>query len=199
MEQIPIAALEHAAYCERQWALIHINGFFASNDDTVRGDHVHERVDRTGGQRRGDLRTEWRLPVWSDRIGIYGYCDAVEFEADRVTPIEYKSGKRCERPAEVQVCAQAMCLEEMLEIEITEGIVYLVAPRTSVTVELNTGLRTEVVALAKRLRTIVNNTALPAPRNDSRCPGCSLSANCLPGLVADRRKVSGLHGATWQA
>lgn len=196
---IPIAALEHAAYCRRQWALIHVDRYFADNDDTVKGHIAHERVDEEGSTLRSAIRTERRLPVWSDELGLHGYCDVVEFDGDEVRPIEYKSGKRAVDAAKVQVAAQAMCLEEMLSVSIGAGAIYLVGSNKMVPVEIDGSLRQEVRSLADELRERLEERALPAPANDRRCDGCSLSQNCLPEIVSDRRKVGTLFATTWHA
>lgn len=197
-DALPIAALEHFAYCERQWALIHLDRFFEDDDNTMRGHHVHERVDLEGSVLRSGIRTEWRLPVWSDELGLFGYCDAVEFSDETVLPIEYKSGSRFGHPAEIQVCAQAMCLEEMLQTEVPLAVIYTAKTRRRTPVELTAQLREEVRSTIEIVRKRREAPTLPPPRNDERCSSCSLAGHCLPELVSDRRRTGGLRAGTWK-
>ncbi len=198
-ESIAIAALEHAAYCERQWGLIHLDRFWLDNDDTMRGHHTHERVDQATGARRGPVQTEWRLPVWSEQMGLHGYCDAVEFEdGGAITPVEYKSGKRFERPAEIQLCAQAMCLEEMFDTHILIGQIYLAGTHRLTPVNLDDTLRAEVRAVVDTVRRLERGRTLPSPRDDQRCSRCSFDEHCLPSIVASRRRVAALNASTWR-
>jgi CRISPR-associated exonuclease Cas4 len=195
VEPIPSSALEHFVYCRRQWALIHLEQGFDDNNDTVRGHHDHERVDDAGQATRGGLTVERRLPVWSSALGLYGYCDVVERRRDQVTPVEYKSGRTFSRPAEVQLAAQAICLEEMLDRDVPHGVIYSVGPNTRHAVAIDSDLRAEVastVAAIREQQIAGPRCPLPAPVADARCRRCSLNQRCLPSLVADPRRVAKL-------
>lgn len=193
-----LSEIEHWAYCPRQWAIIHLDQYFADNDATVRGSLAHERVDRAGSEQRGNLRTVWALPVRSDAHRLRGKCDRVDFRPDDVVPVEHKSGRRALHPAEVQLAAQAMCLEEMLHVHIRVGELYLVATNQTRTVPITRDMRMEVISIAEEVRSARHSLdAMPAPANDQRCPACSLNEACLPSIVGAPSRVSGLHGATW--
>ena len=179
---IPISALEHHAYCPRQAALIHVEGYFDVSVDTVRGDLAHQAVDRggTGSDRR--RRTVRSLPVWSDTLGLHGICDIVQFD-DRgaPTPVEHKSGGyRRGGPADLQVAAQAICLEEMFGVAVTTGVVFSGRDRRRHDVAIDATLATRVVDTTRELRRLFDSGGLPAPVHDRRCTRCSLRAGCLP-------------------
>jgi CRISPR-associated protein Cas4 len=118
-DPIPVSALQHWCYCPRQCALIHVEQVFADNLHTLRGQAVHQQVDQPGVETRAGVRVERALPVWSDRLGLIGKADIVEFEADGTPyPVEYKHGSRSKAPwiaacDDLQLAAQALCLEEM--------------------------------------------------------------------------------------
>jgi CRISPR-associated exonuclease Cas4 len=115
-EWVPISAVEHFSYCPRQMALIHLEGIFDENVYTLRGRALHERVDQAEDRMERGVRVVRALPIWSERLGLVGKADVVEFRDDRPIPVEYKSGKvRDHVHAKRQLCAQAMCLEEMLQ------------------------------------------------------------------------------------
>ena len=118
---VPISAIEHFVYCPRQCALIHCDGVWNDNAHTVRGTRAHRRVD-SGQHRRERGRQVLRaIPLWSEALGLSGRADAVEMERGAVRPVEYKSGVRHGAAADLQLCAQAMCLEEMLDVAIPHG------------------------------------------------------------------------------
>ncbi|HEY0636018.1 MAG TPA: Dna2/Cas4 domain-containing protein, partial [Pseudonocardiaceae bacterium] len=123
---VPISALEHLTYCARQAALIHVDDYFASTVDTIRGDLAHAAVDRLGvGQDRRGIKVWRSLPIWSGQLGVHGVCDVVEFTADGPRPVEHKSGRYVPGgPADVQVAAQVLCLREMFDVQIPSGIVF---------------------------------------------------------------------------
>lgn len=197
-ESIPVSAVEHTAYCPRQAALIHNDRYFESNADTVRGDIAHETVDSPGGVSRHGLRVEHRLPIWSTRYGLHGYCDTVEITDTTITPVEHKSGRTVHPAATIHVCAQALCLEEMFKTSIPVAVVYTTGTRQRHTIELETDLRTETIDIIEMTHRILASSRLPNARNDHACRGCSLNAGCLPRLVADNQRVGGLASATWR-
>ncbi|GGP72653.1 CRISPR-associated protein Cas4 [Saccharothrix coeruleofusca] len=179
---IPISALEHYAYCPRQAALIHLDGYFESNIDTVRGDLAHAAVDNTGtrNDRRG--RKIWHsLPVWSDTIGVHGVCDTVQFTDDGPTPVEHKSGRyHPGGPADLQVAAQVICLREMFQAPVPYGAVFSGRDRRRHDVLVDDAMVDKVDRTAQAVRALLEDGVLPPPVNDKRCHRCSLRPGCLP-------------------
>lgn len=179
---VPISALEHYAYCHRQAALIHTEAYFDASVDTVRGDLAHEAVDRGGlGSDRG-RRTVRSLPVWSDVLGLQGICDVVQFDGDGAPlPVEHKSGRhRPGGPADLQVAAQALCLQEMFDVAVPVGVVFTGRDRRRYDVAIDSTLAAQVVDATAALRRLLDEGALPPPVHDRRCRRCSLRSGCLP-------------------
>lgn len=185
---IPLSALQHWCYCPRQCALIHVEQVFADNLHTLRGQAVHKQVDQPGVQVRAGLRIERALPVWSDRLGLIGKADVVEFESDGTPfPVEYKHGSRnkaawiaaCD---DLQLAAQAMCLEEMTGKPVPAGALFYATSKRRREVKIDTGLRQRVEAAAAAVRTLLDAGVLPAPIFDKRCDKCSLRELCQPAV-----------------
>ncbi len=194
-DPVPLAALQHWCYCPRQCALIHVEQVFADNLHTLRGQAVHQQVDQPGVETRAGLRVERALPVWSDLLGLIGKADIVEFESDGTPyPVEYKHGSRnkaawiaaCD---DLQLAAQAMCLEEMTGKSVPMGALYYATSKRRREVRIDADLRQRVVAAAAAVRAMVDAAVLPAPTFDKRCDKCSLADICLP---AARPVVAGL-------
>lgn len=181
---VPISALEHLEYCPRQAALIHVDGYFASNIDTVRGDLAHAAVDMTGAGTDRRRTRVWRaLPVWHDRLGLYGVCDVVQFTETGPQPVEHKSGRY--RPgggADLQVAAQVLCLREMFDADVPTGLVFSGRDRRRHEVHVDGAMRDKVRAATEHMRTLYGARELPRPVNDRRCERCSLIDGCLPDL-----------------
>ena len=186
---IPISAIEHFVYCPRQCALIHCDGVWSDNVHTVRGTRAHRRVD--SGQRRVERgRQVLRgIPLWSESLGLSGRADAVEMDGDTVRPVEYKSGVRHGIAADLQLCAQALCLEEMLGVAVPSGSVWYGGPRRRVEVEFTGTLRDQVSAAIDAIREQLLTGELPEAANDERCNECQLLHHCLPGVTNSTRKV----------
>jgi CRISPR-associated exonuclease Cas4 len=183
-ERIMISALEHYSYCPRQCALIHIEQTFNENIYTLKGHLAHERVDQIMSRTEDDIRVERGLPLWSPRLGLVGRADVVEFHGDVPYPVEYKQGKRREWQYEaIQVCAQAICLEEMFGLPVPCGAIYYCSSRNRREVIFDEFLRSAVEKAAEGVRTMLQNTHLPPAVNDQRCDKCSLVESCLPGVV----------------
>ena len=186
---VPISAIEHFAYCPRQCALIHCDGVWSDNEHTVRGSRAHRRVD-SGAHRRERGRTVLRgIPLWSEALGLSGRADAVEVTGDEVCPVEYKAGVRHGDAADLQLCAQAMCLEEMLSVEVPQGYVWYGGPRRRAEVAFTAGLRDKVQAIISEIRVRLLTGELPEPVDDQRCEECQLLHHCLPGVSGASRKV----------
>ena len=186
-EPVPLSALNHYAYCPRRCGLIHIEGEFTDNIHTARGNAEHIRVDRNAYQtKQSGARVEYALPVWSDRLGLIGKCDVVEFWPDgTVYPVEYKHGARKKwLNDDLQLAGQALCLEAMLGRPVPHGAIYHASSRRRREVEITPALRTLVVATAEAIRAMLQSGRLPPPVNDARCRECSLIENCQPALAA---------------
>jgi CRISPR-associated exonuclease Cas4 len=180
---IPLSALEHVAYCERQAALIHIEATWADSVDTVRGDLAHRAVDLPGTRQRRDLTTVRALPVHSSRYGLYGICDLVEITGANAVPVEYKVGPyHPGGPADLQITGQALCLTEA-GYQVPVGYLYSAAERRRHEVPITGDLITRTLAAADRMRALLCQDRMPAARNDRRCRRCSLRDDCLPEIT----------------
>ena len=186
--EIPISALEHFVYCPRQCALIHVEQAYEENLFTVRGTLAHRRVDSGASTAGGGLRTVRSLPLWSDRLGLVGKADVVEFHATGPLPIEYKSG-RASLSAEIQLCAQALCLEEMFQQAVPEGALYSRSSKHRRRVRFDEKLRAKTLATIDTVRSMLSAQFVPPAPNDARCPPCSLVNACLPAVVAGRARL----------
>lgn len=194
-ERIMISALEHWSYCPRQCGLIHLDQVFEQNVYTVRGDQRHERVDSAGYATSNDVRTVRALPLWSDRLGLTGRADIVEFRGERPTPVEYKSGARREWKHEaLQLCAQALCLEEMFGCSVPEGVVFYHTTRNRRLVRFDPSLRSATERAVLEIRAMLAGSVLPPAMDDARCPQCSLNDACLPALTAAPARIRGWAG-----
>lgn len=189
---VPISALQHYIYCPRQCALIHVEGTFDENLYTLRGQRVHERVDEPEHEFIAGVRVERALPLFSHRLGLIGRADAVEFLAGGTPyPVEYKSGPRkLQKADDVQLCAQAICLEEMLARTIPEGSLYYDRTRRRRIVEFDAALRGVVVTTVRAVRELFTAAGLPKPAADERCPKCSVIDACMPYALRDYGKAS---------
>ena len=186
-EAIPISALQHWSYCQRQCGLIHLEQTFDENIYTLRGRFAHTRIDQPGNESRRGARLERALPLWSRRLGLIGKADVVEFVDDVPYPVEYKVGNR--RPGghdDLQLCAQALCLEEMLNVAVPRGAIYYHASRRRQEIQFDVPLRTRVEEAIAGIRVMFQTGALPPAPNDARCPKCSLIDSCLPAAVGAR-------------
>lgn len=186
LEPVLLSAIEHYAYCPRQCGLIHVEGVFADNGHTLRGEHEHENVDRSHIAVRDSSRYAFAMPLWSTVYGLVGRADVVEFpEGKPPRPIEYKHGSRAMRVAhDLQLCAQAFCLEEMYGCTIEMGEVFYHGSRRSRVVEFTARLRAMAEATIKAIRELTASGVLPPPLNDGRCTECSLYDLCQPELVS---------------
>jgi len=185
-DPIMISALEHWAYCPRQCGLIHLEQEFADNIHTARGHALHARVDDPGWEGQPGARVERSLPVWSDRLGLIGKCDVVEFRSDgTVYPVEYKHGVKREKPHDdLQLAAQAICLEEMTGVAVTRGAIFHHASRRRREVVITEELRRLVEEAVAAVRAMLNSGRLPPPVNDKRCRACSLKEICQPQMLS---------------
>ena len=181
-DPIMLSALQHWSYCPRQCALIHLEQAFDENVHTMRGNAVHERVDTAGFETFEGVRSERALPVWSERYGLIGKCDVVEFHPDgRIYPVEYKHGKkRAQTHDDLQLAAQAMCLEEMFGRQVNQGAIYHHTSRRRREVAITPQLCQQVKDTVSAIRAMLASGKLPTPVNDARCKECSLNEICQP-------------------
>jgi len=202
---LPLSALQHLLFCERQCALIHIEQQWEENLYTAEGRIMHERVDAGRSESRGKVRIASGLSVRSLRLGLVGKADVVEFHREegetgrkgaeitgwRPFPVEYKRGRpKKEAWDKVQLCAQAMCLEEMLGVEVPSGALFYGKTRRRVDVSFDSELRRQTEAAALRLHALIASGATPPARYDEKCEGCSFVSSCLPRVSTGRRCVS---------
>lgn len=182
---ISVSALNQYSYCPRRCYLIHAEGEFTENVHTVRGTREHERVDEDRTESSAQARVDYALPVWSQRLGLSGKCDAVEHHQDgTVYPVEHKHGKRRKwLNDDLQLAAQAMCLEEMLEAPVPKGAIYHQQSRRRREVDIDAALREAVESTVVEVRAILASDQPPAPIDDPRkCRECSLREICQPEL-----------------
>ena len=194
---IPISALQHYAFCPRQCALIHIEQVWAENRLTAEGRVMHERVHEAGSESRPEVRTARGLRLRSLRLGLTGVADVVELRPDaegvavpglrgawRLTPVEYKRGRpKPDRCDEVQLCAQAMCLEEMLGACIPSGAIFYGQPRRRMEVPLDEALRAETAQASARVHEMLASGRTPPAVLIPGCKSCSLLDACQPATA----------------
>jgi CRISPR-associated exonuclease Cas4 len=189
-DPIPLSALQHYLYCPRQCALIHIERLWAENRQTAEGRLLHERADKPATERRHGVRTVTGMPLSNEELGIAGIADAVEFhtgaEGERPYPVEYKRGKpKKHRADEVQLCAQALCLEAMFGSRVEEGALFYGLPRRRHVVVFDTALRNLTLEVIHGTRELFITGSTPPAKFDSRrCDACSLLDLCEPRLLA---------------
>ncbi len=197
-ELLPLSGLQHLMFCERQWGLIHIEQIWDENRLTAEGRVLHERAHEAASESRPGLRTARGLRLRSLRHGLVGQADVVEFHRAtegvplpgldglwRPLPVEYKRGRpKPDACDEVQLCGQALCLEEMFGAEIEAGAIYYGAPRRRTSVLFSAALRARTKALAQRMHELCGAGATPPAVYEPKCRNCSLLAQCLPRALA---------------
>jgi CRISPR-associated exonuclease Cas4 len=198
---IPISALNQLAYCPRRCYLIHAEGEFEDNVHTLRGSFEHERVDELKHEVSAGVRVEYGLPVWSQRLGLSGRCDVVEFRPDgSVYPVEYKHGRRRRWfNDDLQLGAQALCLEEALSRPVHKGAIYHQQSRRRREVVFDAALRDAVEMAVMEVRRLICEKRLPPPVADKRrCPECSLREICQPELARAEVQLIKLHESLFE-
>lgn len=196
---IAISALEHWSYCPRQCALIHVEQGFAENVHTLRGQAVHAAVDTPGFETRAGLRAERALPIWSDALGIVGRADIVEFLPNGTPyPVEYKHGKKRQRAHDdLQLAAQAICLEEMTGKPVAAGAIFHASSKRRREIFITQELKVQVVQTIAEIRACLDSGILPPPANDERCRACSLIDLCQPQALAAHERQQRLTTALY--
>ncbi|HNQ04605.1 MAG TPA: CRISPR-associated protein Cas4 [Thiobacillaceae bacterium] len=185
-DPISLSALQHWAYCPRQCGLIHLEQAFEDNIHTARGQAVHHLVDTPGYEMKASVKVERALPLWSDKLGLIGKADLVEFHPDgTVFPVEFKHGRKRQKiHDDIQLAAQALCLEEMLGRPVPKGAIYHASSHRRREVAITPELRRLVEETTKAVRAMLASGKLPSPVNDERCRECSLKDLCQPGPIA---------------
>ena len=190
-DPIMISALEHWSYCPRQCALIHVEQTFDENLYTLRGRAVHKKVDEPVVEEQAGVRIERALPLWSKGLGLVGKADVVEFHGKAPYPVEYKHGPhREQKHDDLQLCAQALCLEEMTGQSVPRGAIYHHSSRKRREVEFTPELRARVAEVTQAIRAMLSSQQLSPPVNDQRCTHCSLRESCMPAVVDEGRRAS---------
>jgi len=200
---LPLSALQHYIYCPRQCALIHVEQQWVENRFTAEGKAQHDRVDRAEHETRDGIRTEYAVPLRSRGLGLIGKADVVEFHLPesssrnlkfeisdlksrekhvRVFPVEHKRGRPKPTHCDwVQLCAQALCLEEILHVKILEGAIFYGQPRRRQSVEFTADLRAETKQTAAALHALIQSGKTPRAEYDKKkCEACSLFEICMP-------------------
>ncbi|MBQ7921738.1 MAG: CRISPR-associated protein Cas4 [Clostridia bacterium] len=193
-----LSGVQHFAFCRRQWALIHIDNVWVENERTTEGKLLHDNAhDAYRSESRGEVIISRAMPIFSRTMGLSGECDVVEFRKNSaegialhgkdgfytVYPVEYKRGTPKENPCDMlQLTAQAMCLEEMMCCNITEGALYYFETRHRVKVSITDELRDTVHKYAAEMHEYYERQYLPRPKRTKACNACSLKELCLPKL-----------------
>jgi len=194
-EPVPISALNQYSYCPRRCALIHIEQLWDENRATAEGKIMHERVHEQDRESRGAVRIEYGLPLRSLRLGLIGKADVVEFlrvgkDMWQPFPVEYKRGKpkhdHCDL---IQLCAQALCLEEMLSVSVPAGAIFYGRTRRRLDVTFDKTLRRETEETADKARQLITAGVTPPPVYEKRCKSCSLIGECMPKTIGKRPLV----------
>ena len=201
---LPLSALQHLVFCERQWGLIHLEQMWSENRLTAEGRQLHERAHLPESESRGDLRIVRGLRLRSLRLGLSAKADVVELHRVpdgapsgipldgasglwRPVPVEYKRGRpKRDDSDKVQLCAQALCLEEMLSIDIPAGSLFYGSQHRRYDVPFAPTLRRRTEHLAHRLHQLTENSVTPPARYSRRCRNCSLREQCMPKLAGHR-------------
>lgn len=196
-DYLMLSGIQHFAFCKRQWAMIHIEQQWAENYRTTAGEIMHKKAhDESAFEKRGNLLTVRGLRISSHSLGLSGQCDVVEFHQDEngidlfgyegkwnIVPVEYKRGTVKENNAdELQLCAQAVCLEEMFQMDIPEGFLYYGENRRRHQVEFTSELRSEVERTADKMHEMFRRGHTPGAKPSKQCKSCSLENLCLPKL-----------------
>ncbi|MDO1510775.1 MULTISPECIES: CRISPR-associated protein Cas4 [unclassified Neisseria] len=202
MRSIPFSALQHYAFCPRQCALIHNEQAWAENYLTAQGRALHDRVDGGKPETRKGVCFERSVHVSAEKLGVHGVLDMVErdIQTGRLKPVEYKRGKPKPEPFdEIQLCAQALCLEEMTGQAIAEGALRYMQTRHRVRVVFSDGLKAETLDTIAQVRGLLESGITPLPEYGKRCKTCSLIEACQPKLMERDRSagyVAGLFDRT---
>lgn len=197
MRSVPLSALQHHAFCPRQCALIHNEQVWSENYLTAQGRALHERVDSGEPETRKGVRLERSVHVSAAVLGVHGVLDMVEYDirTGALKPVEYKRGKPKPEPFdEIQLCAQALCLEEMTGQTVAEGALWYAQTRHRLPVVFSESLRQTTLATIEQVRALLESGETPPPEYGKRCKACSLVDSCQPKLMERDRSVGYVQG-----
>ena len=185
-DPIPLSLLNDFLYCQRRAALKAIEGWRGTNEHTVVGDSVHEQADISGYETVKGVTLLRALPVWSDRLGLNGKCDIVERHPDgSLVPVEFKKGKRRKFDNDdAQLCAQALCLEEMFELDIPKGAIFHAKSKRRREVEFTEDLRRLTEQAIEAMHRLIEEEVVPQAVHKPQCSECSLFDHCLPEITS---------------
>lgn len=187
---VPISALEHHIYCPRQCALIHVDGLWVESEHTARGSAGHARAHQGAHRVERGRKVLRGVPLWSERLGLTGRADIVEvYDDGSVVPVEYKIGGRHGQAGDVQLAAEALCLEEMTGRAVPIGYLWLSASRRRMRIPIDERLRTLTKRTIREARGWLQSRELPLAINDSRCRRCQLADLCQPRVSSDPASV----------
>ena len=207
---VPLSALQHLLYCRRRAALVHVERAWMENRLTADGRNRHERTHAEATEARGNVVIAHSVPLRSYSLGLSGKADVVEFhrleenKSDSGVniarrkgfwlpyPVEYKRGKKREEEGyKIQLCAQGLCLEEMLDVHVPEGALFYAASGRRMAVEFSPELRTRTTDAAEDLHELLQSNQVPPARHDNRCKRCSLKPRCLPSVTGQHDSARG--------
>lgn len=188
---IQLSAIQHLVFCERQCALIHIEQLWDENLLTAEGRIMHEKVDTANRESRGNVRIEYGVPIRSLRLGLIGKADVVELHKKGEKwipfPVEYKRGKPKQDVSDkAQLCAQAICLEEMMNVEVHEGALFYGQTRHRHDVKFDNVLRKQTEEAARKVHELIKSGITPKPEYSKKCERCSLLNLCMPKACSKR-------------
>lgn len=193
-EPLPLSLLNDLLYCERRAALKTVEGYRSANEHTNRGDIVHEHADLAGFEVAKGVTLLRALPAWSRKFGLNGKCDIVERRPDgSLFPVEFKLGKRRKwENDDAQLCAQALCLEEMFEIPVRHGAIFHADSKRRREVEFHEELRARTTEAIRRLHELVRSSSVPPAEYRDACQECSLFDVCLPKATGTESRATRL-------
>jgi CRISPR-associated exonuclease Cas4 len=182
---IQLSAIQHYVFCPRQCALIHVHGIWQENLFTAKGKILHEKVDSGENESRGEKIITRSLNIYSKRLGLSGRCDVVEIteKNNKITPypVEYKSGKPKNNISDMaQLCAQALCLEEMMGVPVPEAAIFYGRPRRRELIEIDNHLRNQTREIIHHIHSMIENRIVPEAKYGKKCDTCSLNSTCMP-------------------
>lgn len=192
---IQLSALQHYAFCPRQCALIHVEQVWTENRLTAEGRIMHEHVHEEGNESRGEVRVERGASLRSLQLGVIGKADVIEYHRQPdgswlAFPVEYKRGKpKPDDSDKIQLCAQAMCLEEMLNVTIPSGALFYGKTRRRLDVTFDEALRRETTEAAQKTHELIESGKTPKPVYSRRCESCSFIGECMPKAIQKKRSV----------
>lgn len=201
-ERLPLSYLSQMCYCPRRAGLLLNERLWAENADTAKGRAEHERVHTERVEKRGKSLKLYEYTVFSDRLGLLGKCDCIEAKYDEngctvpavdfpvsLYPVEYKHGRvRDEEEYKLQLCAQAMCLEEMFDTAISEGAIFYISSHRRVTVSFDDELRKKTEETAVKLHEMRRSLTVPQASFEAKCRRCSLNELCMPKVSSTAEK-----------